>query len=219
MTRRGRPSPRSGTPRLPIGLNLGAQLFWQARAFPQEFAGSRRIVMYPQYWAYRLTGVLANEVTSLGCHTDLWNTAPKGSISSLVAHGMAGGRMAPVRKAGDRLGPVLPEIAAATGLRADHAGLLRHPRFQCLAAAASACSARQPFSVVSTGTWVIVMAVGGCAGRARSGARHAGQRQRARRSGAVGPLHGRARVRDAGRPRCRGAVMPTSRRALEAASC
>ena len=29
--------------------------------------------MYPQYWAYRLTGVLANEVTSLGCHTDLWD--------------------------------------------------------------------------------------------------------------------------------------------------
>lgn len=29
--------------------------------------------MYPQYWALRLTGIAANEVTSLGCHTDLWN--------------------------------------------------------------------------------------------------------------------------------------------------
>ena len=44
--------------------------------------------------------------------------------------------MAPLRRAGDRLGPVLPEVAAATGLDRRHAGLLRHPRFQRLAAAA-----------------------------------------------------------------------------------
>ena len=32
------PFAETGTPRLPIGLNLGAQLFWQARAFPEAFA-------------------------------------------------------------------------------------------------------------------------------------------------------------------------------------
>src|SRR5690606_9690241 len=61
------------TPRLPAGLNLGAQLYWQERSFPAEFARTRWILPYPQYWTHRLTGVPASEITSLGCHTDLWN--------------------------------------------------------------------------------------------------------------------------------------------------
>jgi sugar (pentulose or hexulose) kinase len=28
----------TGSPRLPVGLNVGAQVYWQARAFPAEFA-------------------------------------------------------------------------------------------------------------------------------------------------------------------------------------
>src|SRR5690554_1219955 len=61
------------TPRLPQGLNLGAQLFYQARAFPDAFARTRWILTYPQYWAFLLTGVAASELTSIGCHTDLWD--------------------------------------------------------------------------------------------------------------------------------------------------
>jgi sugar (pentulose or hexulose) kinase len=30
------------------------------------------ILLYPQYWSWRLSGVMATEVTSLGTHTDLW---------------------------------------------------------------------------------------------------------------------------------------------------
>ena len=56
----------TGTPRLPLGLNLGAQIYWQSQAFPEQFADANRIVTYPQYWAYRLSGVAANEVTSSG---------------------------------------------------------------------------------------------------------------------------------------------------------
>src|SRR5690606_13898894 len=44
------------TPRLPAGLNLGAQLYWQARNFPGEWAKTRWVLPYPQYWSYRLTG-------------------------------------------------------------------------------------------------------------------------------------------------------------------
>ncbi|RWX57954.1 carbohydrate kinase, partial [Mesorhizobium sp. M4B.F.Ca.ET.089.01.1.1] len=55
------PFVETGTPRLPAGLNIGAQLFWQQRRFPAEFAKAAAIVMYPQYWALRLTGVAVNE--------------------------------------------------------------------------------------------------------------------------------------------------------------
>jgi sugar (pentulose or hexulose) kinase len=151
----------TGTPRLPIGLNLGAQLFWLTRTFPDAFARAAAILMYPQYWAFRLTGVRANEATSLGCHTDLWDVR-RGDFSALVDRMGSRRLMAPVRRAGERLGPVLPEIAAASGLAADtpvlcgihdsNASLLPHLLHR-----------PQPFSVVSTGTWVISMAIGGSA--------------------------------------------------------
>ncbi|MDX8511070.1 FGGY-family carbohydrate kinase [Mesorhizobium captivum] len=153
------PFAETGTPRLPIGLNLGAQFFWQQKRFPAEFARAAAMLMYPQYWALRLTGVAANEVTSLGCHTDLWN--PWTSDYSSLVDRMGWRRlMAPVRPAKDRLGPILPALAVQTGLdprtpvfcglHDSNASLLPH-----------LLSDAPPFSVVSTGTWVVTMAVGG----------------------------------------------------------
>lgn len=153
------PFAETGTPRLPAGLNIGAQLFFQQKRFPVEFNRTAAILMYPQYWALRLTGVAANEVTSLGCHTDLWNPW-LADYSSLVESMGWRGRMAPVRPARDRLGPILPAIAQRTGLAPrtpvfcglhdSNASLLPH-----------LLSDAPPFSVVSTGTWVVSMAVGG----------------------------------------------------------
>ena len=146
------------SPRLPSGLNLGAQLFWQARAFPDAFARASAFLTYPQYWAWRLTGVAATEATSLGCHTDLW--APgRSAFSSLVGRMGWGGLMAPVRSAFDVLGPLRPEIAARVGLgRAvpvccglhdSNASLLPHLGDRA-----------GPLAIVSTGTWIIAFAVG-----------------------------------------------------------
>lgn len=153
------PFAETGSARLPLGLNLGAQLFWQFRTFPELKARTRTILTYPQYWAFRLSGVAVNEVTSLGCHTDLW-MPDEGRYSSLVEREGWTELMAPVARAADRLGPVLPEIAAATGLAANtpvicgihdsNASLYAH-----------LASREAPFAVVSTGTWVISMAVGG----------------------------------------------------------
>ncbi|MBP2448532.1 FGGY-family carbohydrate kinase [Rhizobium leguminosarum] len=147
------------SPRLAMGLNVGAQLHYQKTAFPEEFAGVVTILTYAQYWTARLTGIAANELTSLGCHTDLWN--PKaGEYSSLVDRLGIRTLMAPIRSAFDALGPVLPEIATELGLAApvpvycgihdSNASLLPHLVHR-----------EAPFAVVSTGTWVINFGVGG----------------------------------------------------------
>jgi sugar (pentulose or hexulose) kinase len=151
----------SGTPRLPGGLNLGAQLFWQSRRFPESFARTRHILTYPQYWAHRLTGVAASEATSLGCHTDLW-LPYEGAFSSLVSAMGWANLFPPVRQAGAVLGPILPQIATATGLPPTTPVLCGiHDSNASLVPWLAKPGAR---SVVSSGTWMIVMALGGARG-------------------------------------------------------
>ena len=146
------------SPRLSIGLNLGAQIFWQEKSFPKEFAAAAQYLTLPQYWAMRLTGVAASEATSLGAHTDLWQPA-KSDFSSLVANQGWRGLFPPLRSAFDILGPLKPDLAAVIGARKpipvscgihdSNASLLPH-----------LMARRTLFSVVSTGTWVIIFSAG-----------------------------------------------------------
>lgn len=149
----------TGSPTLAGGLNIGAQLHWQFSQDPALRARTAQIVTYPQYWGHRLTGVAATDVTSIGCHTDLWLPRDR-CFSDLPARLGIADRLAPVRKPMDSLGPILPEIARRTGIPPDtkvsvgihdsNASLYPHLLTQDGA-----------FSVVSTGTWVVAMSVGG----------------------------------------------------------
>jgi sugar (pentulose or hexulose) kinase len=149
----------TGSPRLPQGLNVGAQIYWQFRQFPEIRAATRLILTYPQYWSWRLTGRATVEATSLGCHTDLWRPAG-GAFSSLVASQGWSDLMAPLARADEMLGSILPGLADVTGVSPDtpvYCGL--HDSNASLYPHLLSRSA--PFAVVSTGTWVITMAIGG----------------------------------------------------------
>lgn len=152
------PFAETGSPALPNGLNLGAQIFWQLRQDPSLKARLRHVVMWPQYWGHRLTGKMASDLCSLGAHTDLWCPTER-RFSSLVAALDLQDRMAPARAPGDVLGTLLPDLQAETGLgpvpvlcgiHDSNASLLPH-----------LVGRTAPFAVISTGTWVISMAVGG----------------------------------------------------------
>ena len=153
------PFAETGSPRLSGGLNLGAQIHWQLARHPELRDRVHRIVTYPQYWTHRLTGVFATDVTSLGAHSDLWNPY-EGQFSSLPASLGITDKIAPPLRPGHTLGPITAEIARRTGLRADtpvycgihdsNASLLPH-----------LVSRTPPYTVISTGTWVIAMAIGG----------------------------------------------------------
>lgn len=149
----------TGSARLPVGLNLGAQLHWLFNTDPKLRGRTAHMLTYPQYWGYRLTGQRATDVTSLGCHTDLWNPW-QGQFSSLVERLGMTGKIAPARRSNEVLGTLLPQVAVATGLPQNtpvvcgihdsNASLYPH-----------LLGRTPPFAVVSTGTWVVAMAVGG----------------------------------------------------------
>jgi sugar (pentulose or hexulose) kinase len=140
------------------GLNLGRQWAFQKWRFPDELARARWLTTYPQYWSWRLTGVAASEVTSLGCHTDLWN--PQAAhVSSLVdALGIAP-LLPPMLPAWETLSCIAAEVAAATGL-SPKTRVLNGIHDSNASLLPNLLARKAPFTVVSTGTWVIIMSVG-----------------------------------------------------------
>jgi sugar (pentulose or hexulose) kinase len=149
---------QTGSPALPAGLNLGAQLYYLETLFPGLLAEGATILPWPQYWAWRLSGVAACELTSLGCHTDLWRPA-SGQPSALARRRGWADRLPPLTAAGQALGPLSGEWAARTGLPTtaqvycglhdSNAALLAARGFPEVAAAET--------TVLSTGTWFVAM--------------------------------------------------------------
>jgi len=137
------------SPRLPGGLNLGRQLYWIRSASPYAWRKATTLLTYPQYWSWRLTGVCAAEITSLGCHTDLWRPA-SGRPSRLVLRERWSRLLPPLRPAWRNLGAPLrelrlpPNIGVCNGIHDSNAAYLRY-----LAGVPS------PFALLSTGTWMI----------------------------------------------------------------
>jgi len=149
------------SPRLPLGLNLARQWFFLERNRPELFSRVACALLYPQFWAWRLCGVMASEVTSLGCHTDLW--CPQQKTFSGLVHKRRWQRLfPPLRFAGDTLGTVTPGLASRTGLNPrcrvscgihdSNAFYLQH--------LLGGGPQRAGFCVISSGTWTVTMAHG-----------------------------------------------------------
>ncbi len=148
------PFSQTFSPCLPGGLNLGRQLFWQQRYCERAFASAQYILPYPQYWAWRLTGVAVSEVTSWGCHTDMWAPSER-AYSSLVDRMGIREKLPPLVSADTMIGTVSEGIVEQTGLPKDckvfagvHDSNASYLRYLTRGNDA-------PFTVVSTGTWVI----------------------------------------------------------------
>jgi sugar (pentulose or hexulose) kinase len=142
------------TPNLPGGQNLGRQLFWFQRKYPKEFLRVKWILTYPQYWAWRLSGVAASELTSIGCHAYLWNPHKK-CYSTLVDEQGWASLFPPIRPAYEALGPILPEVAQKTGL-APECQVYNGIHDSNAAYSLYLRGRAKPFSLISTGTWVII---------------------------------------------------------------
>ena len=152
------PFARTGSPALPDGLNLGAQLHHLEALDPGLLSDDATILPWPQYWAWLLSGVAASEVTSLGCHSDLWQPPAARPPALASSRGWAD-KLPPLHRAGDVLGPIRPEWAERTGLPAStviYCGI-HDSNAALLAARGFPEIADHESTVLSTGTWFVAM--------------------------------------------------------------
>ena len=152
------------SPDLPAGLNAARQLNWLKSTQPAAWRRTRTLLPYPQYWAWLLSGVACSEVSSLGCHTHLWSPVT-GDFSDLAVSKGWALLFAPMRPAWEVLGTVRPEVATAWGLPAAclvHVGV--HDSNACLVRYFDRASHVDPqavaLTIVSSGTWTVLMAPG-----------------------------------------------------------
>ena len=149
---------QTGSPALPCGLNLGAQLHRLEAQWPELFSGDAVILPWPQFWAWKLCGVAASEISSLGCHSDLWRPLA-GEPSVLAQQRGWARRLAPLRHAGDAIGTLSAQWSSLTGLSPQVRILcgLHDSNAALLAARGHAEIAGKEATVVSTGTWFVAM--------------------------------------------------------------
>ncbi len=144
------------SPKLPGGLNLGRQLYYQMWLLNEDERRHATILLYANYWAWRLTGVASTEITSLGCHTDLWDPQ-NNHFSSLAKSMRLVDKFPPMINAWIPIGTVLDKISHETGLDTkcrvmpgvhdSNAGYIPYIDL----------NSKKRSTVVSTGTWVVAM--------------------------------------------------------------
>jgi L-fuculokinase len=147
------------SPYLPLGLNLGRQLFFLSEHCPELFRRARTLLLYPQYWAWRMCGVAASEVTSLGCHSDLWRPTQR-RVTDLAKRAGWDALLPRLRHAHDCLGTVSTDFARRTGLPAECRVLCGLHDSNASLLAHSTPHGAESLAVVSSGTWTIIMARG-----------------------------------------------------------
>jgi sugar (pentulose or hexulose) kinase len=152
------------SPDLPAGLNAARQLFWLQDAHPDAWRRTTCLVPYAQYWTWLLSGIACTEVSSLGCHTHLWQPDRSNYSQLALSQGWAA-FFAPMRSAWDVVGPVRDVVARQWGLPVDcqvHVGV--HDSNSCLARylfpRVPDAGAPDRLTLVSSGTWTVVMAPG-----------------------------------------------------------
>ncbi len=133
-------------PTNPQSLTLARQFYWQESLDPEAFSRTAAIVPLAQYAGFRMSGVLANEVSAMGAQTHVWAPQRKTYSRLAIERGWAS-RFAPLRSAWQKLGAahhlnLRGRGDVLTGIHDSNANLLLHLH-------------GAPKTLLSTGTWII----------------------------------------------------------------
>ena len=150
---------QTGTPRMDAGLNLGAQLYWQNKFFSDDFSKVDQILFWPQFWSYWLSGIAASEMSYASSHSDLWDIRQKKFID-LNTYGITSKvEYPPLRSASTILGPLKKDLAHETGLP-QNIPIYCGAHDSSLALVSASLNQPMPCTILSTGTWVTIFALG-----------------------------------------------------------
>jgi sugar (pentulose or hexulose) kinase len=124
-------------------LNSGMQLYWLKYKKPEQYAQISYALHLPQYISFVLCGMQYSDITSIGCHTNLWNFK-EGDYHNWVYEEGINKKLAPVISCTEVAGVINDHIPVGCGLHDSSAALI--PYFT---------SFNEPFILLSTGTWSI----------------------------------------------------------------
>ena len=124
-------------------LNSGMQLYRLKYEKPDVFARIKFALHLPQYLSYILTSAVYSDITSIGCHTNLWNFQESRYADWVVKEDIIE-KLAPVFSSSQIAGYVDKTIPAGVGLHDSSAALIPY-----------LSSFTEPFILLSTGTWCI----------------------------------------------------------------
>ena len=137
-------------------LNSGMQLYRIKNDQPECFSKIRYSLHLPQWLSWVMTGKASSDITSIGCHTNLWNFSLHDYHEWVIKEGMIS-KLAPIRNSGT-VHPFIPRndvhgLSVLTGSAV--AGIGLHDSSAALIPYLE--SFREPFVLISTGTWCISM--------------------------------------------------------------
>jgi sugar (pentulose or hexulose) kinase len=133
-------------PNLDSLLNSGFQLYWLKKTRPEFFKQIHTALHLPQYFSYLLTGKLASEYTSIGCHTMLWDFS-KRDYHDWVKQGFEGflPTILPINTTFQGF-ETLGRLDIGIGIHDSSAALIPYLTRE-----------KKPFLLLSTGTWSICL--------------------------------------------------------------
>ncbi|MCU0356329.1 MAG: FGGY family carbohydrate kinase [Cyclobacteriaceae bacterium] len=128
-------------------LNSGMQLYWLSHQRPELFKRMAYALHLPEYCSYLFTGKPVSGITSIGCHTNLWDFSKHTYHPWVITEGVY-----------DKLAPIVPS---------DHVSIIadNHHQLHCGIGLHDSSAAlipyltvfQQPFVLIATGTWCITL--------------------------------------------------------------
>ena len=126
-------------------LNSGMQLYRLKYEKPELYNAIKYSLHLPQYISYLITGLKCTDITSVGCHTNLWNFQKNGYHHWVEKEGLV--EKFPALKSHDETVTITQKgepIFSGIGLHDSSAALIPY-----------LASFKEPFVLLSTGTWCI----------------------------------------------------------------
>lgn len=126
-------------------LNSGMQLYRIKYEKPELFQQIRYALHLPQYLSYLISGQAYSDITSIGCHTNLWDFTKNDYHDWVFKEGVAE-KLAPVVPSDQVMPAAFPgnNYGVGAGLHDSSAALVPY-----------LVSFHEPFILLSTGTWCI----------------------------------------------------------------